>query len=157
MLASLAGKAAENVERWWGIQWKKNVPPAYERAVAREVSLLCTGGLHVLGVVNVERKVLDRGNDDALRAALLFIYDELRRLAHYSMRREPQDHTPQSSALVNEAYLRLKNRMLHHDLLALTNLCSSGLLLVRWALTNQLLVDLACMIVGCPGLSNFRL
>ena len=30
-------------------------------------------------------------------------------------------------------------------------------LLICWALTNQLLIDLACMIVGCLSLSNFRL
>ena len=29
--------------------------------------------------------------------------------------------------------------------------------LIWWALTNQLLIDLACMIVGCLSLSNFRL
>jgi len=50
--------------------------------------------------VNVDREVLDRGNDDALRAASLFIYDELRPLDHSAMRREPPDHTLQSSALV---------------------------------------------------------
>lgn len=34
---------------------------------------------------------------------------------------------------------------------------SSFLELICWALTNQLLIDLACMIVGCLSLSNFCL
>jgi hypothetical protein len=35
------------------------------------------------------------------------VHDELRRLAHRYMGRERVDHTLQTSALVNEAYLRL--------------------------------------------------
>ena len=35
------------------------------------------------------------------------VYDELRRLAIYYMRRERTDHTLQPTALVHEAYLRL--------------------------------------------------
>src|SRR5947208_16895684 len=35
------------------------------------------------------------------------VYDELRRLAGHYLRRERSDHTLQSTALVNEAYLRL--------------------------------------------------
>jgi len=35
------------------------------------------------------------------------VYDELRRLARQYMRREPAEHTLQTTALVNEAYLRL--------------------------------------------------
>jgi RNA polymerase sigma-70 factor, ECF subfamily len=35
------------------------------------------------------------------------VYDELHRLAHRYMRRENQGHTLQTTALVNEAYLRL--------------------------------------------------
>lgn len=36
-----------------------------------------------------------------------FVYDELRRLAAYYMKRERGNHTLQPTALVNEAYLRL--------------------------------------------------
>jgi len=50
------------------------------------------------------------GDDEALRAALPFVYDELRRLAHHYMRRERPDHTLQSTALVHEAYLRLEKQ-----------------------------------------------
>src|SRR5437868_7522621 len=35
------------------------------------------------------------------------VYDELRRLASFYMRRERPDHTLQTTALVHEAYLRL--------------------------------------------------
>lgn len=35
------------------------------------------------------------------------VYDELHRLAHKHIRRERPGHTLQTSALVNEAYLRL--------------------------------------------------
>jgi len=35
------------------------------------------------------------------------LHDELRRLAHQQMKRERPDHTLQTNALVNEAYLRL--------------------------------------------------
>jgi RNA polymerase sigma factor (TIGR02999 family) len=49
-----------------------------------------------------------RGGDrKALDALLPIVYKELRRLAHFQLRQERPDHTLQSSALVNEAYLRL--------------------------------------------------
>lgn len=38
------------------------------------------------------------------------VYDELRQLAHRYMRRERPDHTLQTTALVNEAYLRLADQ-----------------------------------------------
>jgi len=39
------------------------------------------------------------------------VYDELRQLAHRYMRTERPDHTLQTTALVNEAYLRLADQM----------------------------------------------
>ena len=42
------------------------------------------------------------------------VYDELRRLAHYHMSRERPDHTLQTTALVNEAYLRLADQTPAH-------------------------------------------
>jgi RNA polymerase sigma factor (TIGR02999 family) len=50
------------------------------------------------------------GDDEALRAVLPLVYDELCRLAHHYMRRERPDHTLQSTALVHEAYLRLEKQ-----------------------------------------------
>src|SRR5258705_7465187 len=57
----------------------------------------------------VTRLLVDWGNGDqeALDELIPLVYDELRRLARRYMRRESQDHTLQTSALVNEAYLRL--------------------------------------------------
>ena len=48
-----------------------------------------------------------RGNKQSLDKLIPLVYDELRRLAHYYLRQERADHTLQTTALVNEAYLRL--------------------------------------------------
>ena len=47
------------------------------------------------------------GNDAALAELTPLVYEELRRLAHRHMGGERPDHTLQTTALVNEAYLRL--------------------------------------------------
>jgi len=47
------------------------------------------------------------GDDDALAELTPLVYEELRRLAHRQMGAERPDHTLQTTALVNEAYLRL--------------------------------------------------
>ncbi len=47
------------------------------------------------------------GDAQAMGDLLPLLYDELRRLAAASMRRQRQDHTLQPTALVNEAYLKL--------------------------------------------------
>ena len=48
-----------------------------------------------------------QGDQGAREALIPLVYDELRRLARRHLRRERPDHTLQSAALVNEAYLRL--------------------------------------------------
>jgi len=48
-----------------------------------------------------------RGDTGALGALLPAMHRELRRLAHYHLKSERPDHTLQSMALVNEAFLRL--------------------------------------------------
>jgi RNA polymerase sigma factor (TIGR02999 family) len=48
-----------------------------------------------------------RGEERALEELIPLVYDELHRLAHRYMVRERPDRTLQTSALVNEAYLRL--------------------------------------------------
>jgi RNA polymerase sigma factor (TIGR02999 family) len=50
---------------------------------------------------------LGSGDQEALKSLIPLVYDELRRLAHYHLNRERPNHTLQSTALVNEAYLRL--------------------------------------------------
>jgi len=47
------------------------------------------------------------GDEESLRRVLPAVYNELRRLAHYHLRKERPGHTLQSTALVHEAYLRL--------------------------------------------------
>src|SRR6185436_14006837 len=47
------------------------------------------------------------GDESALDKLTPLVYDELHRLAHQHMRRENAGHMLQTSALVNEAYLRL--------------------------------------------------
>lgn len=49
--------------------------------------------------------------DQAARDELMsVVYQELHRLAHHHMKREPPGHTLQTSALINEAFLRLVNQ-----------------------------------------------
>ena len=47
------------------------------------------------------------GDQSALDKLTPLVYDELRRIAHRYVRRERDEHTLQTTALVNEAYLRL--------------------------------------------------
>ena len=47
------------------------------------------------------------GNQTALNKLMPLVYDELHHLAHKLMLQERSDHTLQTTALVNEAYLRL--------------------------------------------------
>jgi RNA polymerase sigma factor (TIGR02999 family) len=47
------------------------------------------------------------GNEKALGILVPLVYQELRRLAHLQLQSERADHTLQSTALVNEAFLRL--------------------------------------------------
>jgi RNA polymerase sigma factor (TIGR02999 family) len=50
------------------------------------------------------------GDDSALAELTPLVYEELRRLAHRQMGGERPDHTLQTTALVNEAYLRLADQ-----------------------------------------------
>ncbi len=47
------------------------------------------------------------GTAEALHKLIPIVYGELRKIAHAYMRREERDHLLQTTALVNEAYLRL--------------------------------------------------
>jgi len=48
------------------------------------------------------------GDETAMDQLMPFVYDELRRIAHRHLRKERRGHTLQTSALINEAYLRLQ-------------------------------------------------
>ena len=54
------------------------------------------------------------GDREALDRLIPLVYDELRALAHRELRREHADHTLGTTALVNEAYLRLVDRSRAH-------------------------------------------
>lgn len=51
-----------------------------------------------------------QGDDAALTKLTPLVYEELRRLAHHFMDGQRSDHTLQTTALVNEAYLRLADQ-----------------------------------------------
>jgi len=51
-----------------------------------------------------------QGDDRALSQLTPLVYDELRRIAHRHMGGQRPDHTLQTTALVNEAYLRLADQ-----------------------------------------------
>ena len=51
-----------------------------------------------------------RGDDAAFAKLTPLVYDELRRIAHRHMGGQRPDHTLQTTALVNEAYLRLADQ-----------------------------------------------
>lgn len=55
-----------------------------------------------------------KGDQDALQSVLPLVYADLRRIAASYLRKERQDHTLQSGALVNEAYLRLNDQSRIH-------------------------------------------
>ncbi len=54
------------------------------------------------------------GNDAALAKLTPLVYEDLRRLAHHYMSGQRPNHTLQTTALVNEAYLRLADQT-HHN------------------------------------------
>jgi RNA polymerase sigma factor (TIGR02999 family) len=57
-----------------------------------------------------------RGDREAAEKLAVALYSELHRIARHYMRKERRGHTLQTSALVNEAYLRLAGvRMEYHD------------------------------------------
>jgi RNA polymerase sigma factor (TIGR02999 family) len=77
------------------------------------------------------------GEQDALKALVPLVYDELRRLAHHHLRAERPGHALQSTALVHEAYLRL----VHQEPLRLDN--RAHFFAVASQLMRQILVDYA--------------
>ena len=50
------------------------------------------------------------GDSDALNRLMPLVYDELKEVAHRQLRRERSDHTLNTTALVNEAYIKLADQ-----------------------------------------------
>lgn len=66
------------------------------------------------------------GDEAALHRLLPLVYEELHRIARGHLRRERPDHTLQTTALINEAYLRLMDQRVsaaadRHHFVALTS------------------------------------
>jgi RNA polymerase sigma factor (TIGR02999 family) len=76
-----------------------------------------------------------QGDRAALEQVTRIVYEELRRLAHRHMAGQRRDHTLQTTALVNEAYLRLAS----HEEPRFTN--RSHFLAVAAKAMRQILVD----------------
>jgi RNA polymerase sigma-70 factor (ECF subfamily) len=64
-------------------------------------------GIQGRGEISALLRAWTEGDQVALDRLTPIVYDELRRLARRYMKRERMDHTLQTTALVNEAYLRL--------------------------------------------------
>jgi RNA polymerase sigma-70 factor (ECF subfamily) len=92
-----------------------------------EFFLLLSACRNCLGLVAYEERVMDTpsvsqqrvtelltrwsdGDDAALAELTPLVYEELRRLAHHYMNAERTNHTLQTTALVNEVYLRLADQ-----------------------------------------------
>jgi RNA polymerase sigma factor (TIGR02999 family) len=60
-----------------------------------------------LGEISTLLRAWSGGDQSALERLTPVVYDELRRLARHYMRRERPGHSLQTTALVNEAYMRL--------------------------------------------------
>lgn len=78
-----------------------------------------------------------RGEKSAFNRLVPLVYAELRRLAHRSMRAQPLEDTLQTTALVNEAYLRLTDaeQVTCHDRVHFLAICAQ--------LMRRILVDFA--------------
>ncbi len=76
---------------------------------SRTMTTLTTEGLagHDLTGLLIEWREGDRA---ALGRLTPLVYDEIRRIAHRYVQREREGHTLQTTALVNEAYLRLAGK-----------------------------------------------
>jgi RNA polymerase sigma factor (TIGR02999 family) len=72
------------------------IPPVTHAADPEEVTQLLADWSH--------------GDRAALEKLTPLVYEELRRLAHHYMEGQRPDHTLQTTALVNEAYLRLADQ-----------------------------------------------
>ena len=83
------------------------------RLVAYEEQVMDTASVSQHRVTDLLTR-WSQGDDAALAELTPLVYEELRRLAHHYMKGERPDHTLQTTALVNEAYLRLADQTNPH-------------------------------------------
>jgi len=83
----------------------------------RLLEMQTVAGEPVLNEISQLLQCWSEGDERALDELIPIVYAELRRLAHRYMKRERPGHSLQTTALVNEAYLRLVdyNRMHWQD------------------------------------------
>jgi RNA polymerase sigma-70 factor, ECF subfamily len=72
------------------------------------------------------------GDSEALRSQIPLVYNELRRVAHHDLRAERDGHTLQSTALVNEVYLRLMKQEPQLESRSHFFAVASGLMRISW-------------------------
>ena len=106
-----------------------------------------------------------QGDQDALDKLVPLVYDDLRRVAHRHMAGEQPGHTLQTTALVNETYLRLAGsaQATREERIHFFAACSRAMrqILVDWARSRQALkrggealhleLEEALMVVDEPG------
>jgi RNA polymerase sigma-70 factor (ECF subfamily) len=81
-----------------------------EAALSAEAAAKAGSAQAVLQEVTKLLADWSHGDSEALGKLTPFVYEELRRLAHRYMEGQRSDHTLQTTALVNEAYLRLADQ-----------------------------------------------
>jgi RNA polymerase sigma-70 factor (ECF subfamily) len=80
---------------------------ANRERVSHLASVRCEGGTQELDQLLTNWR---EGDQAALKKLIPLVYEELRHLAHRYMETQRPDHTLQTTALVNEAYLRLADQ-----------------------------------------------
>jgi RNA polymerase sigma factor (TIGR02999 family) len=94
-------------------------------------------GTRARGEVTGLLQAWNRGKQSALNRLVSLVYPELRRLAHRHMRAQPLECSLQTTALINEAYLRLAGaaELSCHDRVHFLAICAQ--------LMRRILVDFA--------------
>ena len=98
---------------------KFNYRPATEILYTAQTHVECTGLYKAMETATPDNltgslRAWQDGDDTALERLTPVVYDEIRRIAHRLMQRERNGHTLNTTALVNEAYVRLiDERQIH--------------------------------------------
>jgi len=94
--------------------WKPQNSPSFRKCNCPQAKLLLLQNLNSdYSAIFILGEILRQwgdGNQEALEILLPLVYDELHRQAARYLRRERSNHTLQTTALINEAYLKLINQ-----------------------------------------------
>ena len=110
VLTGKDGKSGRKSERQRRFSWETNA--RWLCYNLRHIPITCAEGVVLMAQpktheVTTLLQAWGRGEDAALDEIIPIVYRELRRIAHRYMAGERPDHTLQTTALVNEAYLKL--------------------------------------------------